>query len=1131
MKHKKKGMILLFAILLALLFCGSVQAADTNNSAVPNADSISNTKINSTDTDPVISGKITVSPTNQSLNGVLITIRDTGGTILAQTLTGSDGTYTTNFANPATVYRVTASKVGYNSYTKQITVSKNPANPSDPNLYGTANIRLQKIPAYSGNSSGYILNLGALSDILLDLYAGKSSARVNSTASPYATGGGTPLEVKLLNGSLLSGLLDVYSSGDDGAKIGGINPENLPALLQTLGLKVGLITAQGNSSTNPPQSSGGSEVASVELSLLQLIEVINLNLISSNSAVTPNFNTGTLLSSSGNGVTSISVLGGVLVIDALQSTATASANGNPGGAIADFHWSVADIKLLGLSILEELTVNGQVTLPGILTISLGAEDEYTSADGTRARASGNALNIELLDLLLGGVKLTLGHAEAAAQVPVGGLDEINADIGITKTVDKTIANLNDLIHYTITVTNNGPDTISGLTVKDILPAGLQLVSYSGNGSYSTGVWTVNNVLTSGASATLNIIARIIDSNITITNVASVNLPSDVYDPNPDNDQDEVTTVVRPDSDLDIVKTVDKTVANLGDVLHYSLTVTNNGPDSISGFTVTDVLHTGLQLVSYNGVGTYVNGVWTINNVLTSGASATLNIFAKVIDSNITITNLAGVNVPGNVHDPDPDNNQDEVTTVVRPDSDLDIVKTVDKTVAKLGDVINYTIKVTNRGPDSVSNITVRDQLSGKLQWISDNSNGAYNRNTGIWTISKTLTSGSQAILTITARIIDSNTSILNTALVNVPSNNHDPNPGNNEDNVTVTVGPASDLGVTKKVNNSYPKYLQNVTFTLTAHNYGPDSAKTVKVTDKLPTGLKFVSADGTYNSSTGVWTIGNLAVGKTATLHILAKMMVSATKLTNVAVVSGANYDPNSANNRATATVSSGAAADLGITKTVNNSRPKYLQNVVFTLTARNYGPNTATGVTVTDKLPAGLKFVSVSGNGKYNAATGAWTIGTLAKNKSATLRITAKASTPSRKLTNSAVISGTTYDPNSANNRASASITVGPAADLAVSITVDNARPKYLQKVRFTITAYNYGPMNAKNVTVTIKLPAGMKYVSNDLGGKFNPKTGVWTIGNLKNGGKVVLHIVGQAMVSNIKLTTTAVIRGTAIL
>ncbi len=1011
MKHKKKGIILLLAILLALLFCGSVQAADTNNSATPNADSISNTKINnSTDVDPVITGKITESPTNQGLNGVLITIRDTGGTILAQTLTGTSGTYSTNFNNPATVYRVTASKVGYNSYTKQITVSKNTTSPSDPNLYGTANIRLHKIPAYSGNASGYILNLGALSDILLDLYAGKSSAWVNSTASPYATGGGTPLEVKLLNGSLLSGLLDVYSSGDEGAKIGGINPENLPALLQALGLEVGLITAQGNSSTNPPQSSGGSDVASVELSLVQLIDVINLNLISSNSAVTPNFNTGALVSSSGNGVTSISLLGGVLVIDALQSTATASANGNPGGAIADFHWSVADIKLLGFSILEELTLNGQVNLPGILTISLGTEEEYTSADGTLARASGNALNIELLGLLLGGVKLTLGHAEAAAQVPVGGLDGINADIGITKTVDKSIANLGDLLHYTITVTNNGPDSISGLTVKDILPAGLQLVSSSGTGTYSAGLWTVNSVLTSGASATLNIVARIIDSNTTITNVASINLPSDVYDPNPDNDQDEVTTVVRPETDLTIVKTVDKTVAKLGDVLHY-------------------------------------------------------------------------------------------------------------------------TITVTNKGPDSVSNITVKDKLSGKLQWISDNSNGTYNHNTGIWTISKTLTSGSQAILTITARIIDSNTSILNTALVNVPSNNHDPNPENNEDNVTVTVGPASDLGVTKKVNNSNPKYLQNVTFTLTTHNYGPDSAKTVKVTDKLPTGLKFISADGTYNSSTGIWTIGNLAVDKTVTLHILAKMMVSAKKLTNVAVVSGANYDPKSANNRATATVTSPRAADLGITKTVNNSRPKYLQNVVFTLTARNYGPNTATGVTVTDKLPAGLKFVSVSGNGKYNAATGVWTIGTLAKDKSATLRITAKASTPSKKLTNVAVISGNTYDPNSANNRASASVTVGPAADLAVSITVDNARPKYLQKVRFTITAYNYGPMNAKNVTVTIKLPAGMKYVSNDLGGKFNPKTGVWTIGNLKNGGKVVLHIVGQAMVSNIKLTTTAVIRGTAIL
>jgi uncharacterized repeat protein (TIGR01451 family) len=222
-------------------------------------------------------------------------------------------------------------------------------------------------------------------------------------------------------------------------------------------------------------------------------------------------------------------------------------------------------------------------------------------------------------------------------------------------------------------------------------------------------------------------------------------------------------------------------------------------------------------------------------------------------------------------------------------------------------------------------------------------------------------------------------------------------------------------------------------------------------------------------------------------------------------------------------------ASDLGITKTVNNTRPKYLQKVTFTLTAHNYEPNNATGVKVTDKLPSGLKFISSNGN--YNSTTGIWTIGNLANGSNAVLNIIAQAVTPNLKVTNVAFINGTNYDQKSSNNKANATVNIGPAADLAVTMSVNNAHPKYLQKVTFTITAYNYGPMNAKNVTVTLKMPAGFKYVSKDSNIKYNSKTGVWTIGNLKNGGKVVLHIIEQAVVSNVRLTSTATIKGTAIM
>src|SRR4029077_8146201 len=96
--------------------------------------------------------------------------------------------------------------------------------------------------------------------------------------------------------------------------------------------------------------------------------------------------------------------------------------------------------------------------------------------------------------------------------------------------------------------------------------------------------------------------------------------------------------------------------------------------------------------------------------------------------------------------------------------------------------------------------------------------------------------------------------------------------------------------------------------------------------------------------------------------------------------------DPVSANNTAGATVT-GQAADIGITKTVDNSTPNVNSAVTFTITATNHGPSNATGVQVTDLIPAGLTFVSATPSiGTYDTATGVWNIGPLANLGSATL-------------------------------------------------------------------------------------------------------------------------------------------------
>jgi len=229
-------------------------------------------------------------------------------------------------------------------------------------------------------------------------------------------------------------------------------------------------------------------------------------------------------------------------------------------------------------------------------------------------------------------------------------------------------------------------------------------------------------------------------------------------------------------------------------------------------------------------------------------------------------------------------------------------------------------------------------------------------------------------------------------------------------------------------------YLDTVKFTLTVTNNGPDAGVNVLVTDLLPAGLQFVSANasqGSYNETTGIWTIGELANGTVATLDIIAKAIASNINITNIANVSSDIYDPDMSNNRANATITVPAAADLAITKVANQTVVNYLDNVKFTLTVTNNGPDAATNVRVTDLLlllPPSLQFVSANASqGSYNETTGIWTIGELANGAVATLDIIAKVVASNINITNIANVSSDIYDPDMSNNRANVTITVPP--------------------------------------------------------------------------------------------------------
>lgn len=220
-------------------------------------------------------------------------------------------------------------------------------------------------------------------------------------------------------------------------------------------------------------------------------------------------------------------------------------------------------------------------------------------------------------------------------------------------------------------------------------------------------------------------------------------------------------------------------------------------------------------------------------------------------------------------------------------------------------------------------------------------------------------------------------------------------------------------------------------YTLNITNNGTIAATTVQLTDTLPAGVTFSSVTPTaicaQASGTVTCNIANLAASgsQPVTINVVA---AAAGTVTNTATVTESQADYDLANNSASATTTITTSADVSITKTAPSSVIEGT-NFTYTLTVTNSGPSPATGVVVSDTLPAGVTFVSVTGTGcSQTGGTVTCNTGTLtaapAAGSSATIAIAVQAGSPAN-VTNTATVTSSVSDPNSANNTSSATTTI----------------------------------------------------------------------------------------------------------
>lgn len=130
----------------------------------------------------------------------------------------------------------------------------------------------------------------------------------------------------------------------------------------------------------------------------------------------------------------------------------------------------------------------------------------------------------------------------------------------------------------------------------------------------------------------------------------------------------------------------------------------------------------------------------------------------------------------------------------------------------------------------------------------------------------------------------------------------------------------ADLVVSKSVTGSIVGPGQDLTYTVTVANLGPDPALAVTLTDPLPAGTTFVSCSAVPGSCLGppVGTngtvtadLGTLGVGATARVTIVVKVTAGNGALVNTATGSSTTPDPDPDNNHATVVTSVGAGIPM----------------------------------------------------------------------------------------------------------------------------------------------------------------------------------------------------------------------------
>ncbi|MEO1021087.1 MAG: SdrD B-like domain-containing protein [Bacteroidota bacterium] len=550
------------------------------------------------------------------------------------------------------------------------------------------------------------------------------------------------------------------------------------------------------------------------------------------------------------------------------------------------------------------------------------------------------------------------------------------DLEVNKTVSDASPNAGASIAYTVTINNLDDNvTANGIFLTDQLPAGVTFSSAStSQGTFNSGtdVWDVGNIAPLGsATLTLNVTVDSGTEGNTVTNTASISSFQGEDRNQSNNSGSAVFTVFDPGGsscqdppEFIFQGNTLETGTALTEGAVYRFGGVASGLDAL--VTIDDITGVSFTNIDDDGTG-LVQAFQPRLQLLTGSSSGNVDFTIEFVQT--------GTNFPVVI-----DNFAVSATDIDGNDATL-------RDLAGFSSLQTYTLEALSNVVQSTSgdfdvfqsttatNISAGDERAAtdNLVYVTYANVSSFRVRAGTTDPTNQSTSNRRIPFDFTECIIDNFTT-------------------------PVTTQRTADLTINKTVNNPNPIEGDTVQFVITLDNLGAEDATNITVKDSLPSGITLINGivgQGTFNPTTGIWEVGDLAESDpalTLTLNYRVEEVQADTTLTNIVFVQNFNQlDPTPANDSAqvNVTVDNIPDADLEVTKTIQSTPVAPGDTATFDIKIRNLGPLEANTVFLKDSLTTALTFGSATPTqGSFTSGTGIWDVGTIQADDSASITL-----------------------------------------------------------------------------------------------------------------------------------------------